>query len=151
MTEPTTTVDDHSAARRRAATTLNTELFRFILVGGFSAIVDFGSTAVFTFLFNFTDGWAKTGGFILGTLTAYLINRRWTFRAEPSVRRFLITMATYGVTFAVQWTLYNKVGLPLLTDWGWEPFWVRFISFVFAQGVATVLNFLIQKFLIFRT
>lgn len=141
----------HEQTRQRAQNSTNTQLIRFILVGGFSAVVDFGATALFTFAFGFTDGWAKTCGFILGTLTAYLINRRWTFQAEPSFKRFAITMATYAVTFAVQWLLYNKVGIPILSDWGWDPFWVRLISFVVAQGTATVLNFLIQKFLIFRS
>ena len=138
------------AARERAMNSTNTQLIRFILVGGFSAIVDFGSTSLFTWVFEFTDGTAKTLGFILGTLTAYLINRRWTFQAEPSVKRFIITMFTYGLTFLVQVGLY-LVSIPWLEGMGLNEFWVRVISFVIAQGTATVLNFLIQKFLIFRS
>lgn len=133
----------------RTGQMLQSQLVKFVLVGGFSAIVDFGSTALFTFAFGLSDGVAKALGFVLGTLTAYFINRRWTFQAEPSGRRFAITMATYGLTFAVQWGLY-KVSIPWLEGFDLNAFWVRAISFVIAQGTATVLNFLIQKFLIFK-
>lgn len=133
----------------RAQRMIRSQLVKFVLVGGFSAIVDFGSTALFTFAFGLSDGVSKALGFVLGTLTAYFINRRWTFQAEPSGRRFAITMATYGLTFVVQWGLY-KVSIPWLEGFDLNAFWVRAISFVIAQGTATVLNFLIQKFLIFR-
>lgn len=133
----------------RAQRIIQSQLVKFVLVGGFSAIVDFGSTALFTFAFGLSDGVAKALGFVLGTLTAYFINRRWTFQAEPSGRRFVITMATYGLTFAVQWGLY-KVSIPWLEGFDLNAFWVRAISFVIAQGTATVLNFLTQKFLIFK-
>lgn len=133
----------------RAQRIIQSQLVKFVLVGGFSAIVDFGSTALFTFAFGLSDGVAKALGFVLGTLTAYFINRRWTFQAEPSGRRFAITMATYGLTFIVQWGLY-KVSIPWLEGFDLNAFWVRAISFVIAQGTATVLNFLIQKFLIFK-
>lgn len=133
----------------RAQRIIQSQLVKFVLVGGFSAVVDFGSTALFTFAFGLSDGVAKALGFVLGTLTAYFINRRWTFQAEPSGRRFAITMVTYGLTFAVQWGLY-KVSIPWLEGFDLNAFWVRAISFVIAQGTATVLNFLIQKFLIFK-
>ncbi|QQC42953.1 GtrA family protein [Corynebacterium urealyticum] len=126
-------------------------MFRFILTGGLSAIVDFGSTAIFTFLFGFSDTVAKTIGFILGTLTAYMINRRWTFNAAPSTKRFVITMITYALTFVVQVGLYKPLLIPLLeSQTAFSPLVVRLISFVIAQGTATVLNFLIQRFVIFR-
>ena len=133
----------------RAQRIIQSQLVKFVLVGGFSAVVDFGSTALFTFAFGLSDGVAKALGFVLGTLTAYFINRRWTFQAEPSGRRFTITMVTYGLTFIVQWGLY-KVSIPWLEGFDLNAFWVRAISFVIAQGTATVLNFLIQKFLIFK-
>ena len=133
----------------RAQRIIQSQLVKFVLVGGFSAVVDFGSTALFTFAFGLSDGVSKALGFVLGTLTAYFINRRWTFQAEPSGRRFAITMATYGLTFIVQWGLY-KVSIPWLEGFDLNALWVRAISFVIAQGTATVLNFLIQKFLIFK-
>lgn len=128
---------------------LRSPLFRFILVGGFCGLLDGGSTLLLRFAFDMSDHSSKTIGFILGTLTAYLINRRWTFNAAPSKKRFVITMITYGLTYAVQVGLY-RVGIPWLEGFNLNAFWVRVFSFIIAQGTATILNFIIQRFLIFR-
>ena len=130
---------------------LNQQIFRFILTGGLSAIVDLGSTLFLRFVVGMTDSGSKAIGFILGTLTAYMINRRWTFNAAPSAKRFVITMVTYALTFVVQVGLYKPLLIPLLeSQTTFSPLVVRMISFVIAQGTATVLNFLIQRFVIFR-
>lgn len=124
---------------------LKTQLARFVLTGGFSAIVDFG---LYFFLYK-TVGLqvdlAKAIGFIAGTLTAYLINRRWTFGAEPSRSRFIKVMVLYALTFVVQVGL-NHLTLRILDykDWALP------VAFVVAQGTATVINFIVQRVWIFR-
>lgn len=128
---------------------LKTQLLRFICTGVVGAVVDFGSTYLLSVL-GMSHGWSKTVGFVLGTLTAYFINRRWTFQAAPSMRRFVVTMCSYLLTYVVQWTLFNIVCLPWLQDRDYSDFWAQAISFVIAQGVATVLNFIIQRWVIFR-
>lgn len=127
---------------------LVTQLFRFICTGVVGAVVDFGSTYLLH-LAGLGDGLSKTVGFILGTLTAYFINRRWTFQAAPSTKRFVVTMCSYLLTYAVQLGLY-KLCIPWLEDHDFSDFWTRAVSFVIAQGTATVLNFIIQRWVIFR-
>lgn len=127
---------------------LSTQLFRFIMTGVVGAVVDFGSTYLLH-LAGLSDGLSKTVGFVLGTLTAYVINRRWTFQAAPSRRRFIITMCSYLLTYVVQVGLY-KICIPWLADHDFSDFWTRAVSFVIAQGIATVLNFIIQRWVIFR-
>jgi hypothetical protein len=84
---------------RESALPLPAQLTRFIITGGFSAIVDFGLLVILMAL-GLGHTAAKAISFIAGTTTAYLINRRWTFRAAPSTRRFIAVVVLYAVTFA---------------------------------------------------
>ncbi|WP_115281620.1 GtrA family protein [Mycolicibacterium tokaiense] len=123
---------------------LGTQVWRFLVTGGLSAVVDFGLYLLFLQL-----GWhvnvAKTVSFIAGTTTAYLINRRWTFQATPSRARFIAVMVLYALTYAVQ------VGINYLFYTGWDDKpWRVPVAFVIAQGTATVINFVVQRAVIFR-
>lgn len=124
---------------------LRTQIVRFVVTGGLSAVVDFGLYALLYALGLGRDG-AKAISFIAGTTTAYLINRRWTFHAPPSRARFLAVVVLYAVTFGVQ------VGLNgLLYDAAFPAEPVYFLlAFVIAQGTATIINFVVQRVVIFK-
>ena len=136
MTEP--------AAERLA---LHHQLVRFVAAGAISAVVDFGILWV---LMHFGLGHtpAKAISFVAGTTTAYLINRRWTFGAAGSHRTFLAVLALYGSTFVVQVGLFALLFPPLQAQWGYTA--AQVVGFVIAQGVATTVNFIVQRTLIFR-
>ena len=94
------------STERASALPLRTQLVRFVLTGGLSALVDFGLLVLLMHL-GLGHTPAKALSFVAGTTTAYLINRRWTFVAEPSRRRFAAVVVLYAVTFALQVGLFS--------------------------------------------
>lgn len=127
-----------------------THLYKFVIAGGISAVVDYGLTMIIQHALGQLYPLAKAIGFIFGTITAYIINRRWTFEAEPSAKKFLQTMSLYALMFAVQWGLAVSVN-HLLLNAGSSAFIAGTVGYVIGQGVATAVNFVVQRWVIFKT
>lgn len=123
---------------------LSTQLMRFVTVGGFAALVDYGSYQTLLALGMWVH-LAKVLSFIAGTSTAYAINRRWTFQGRGGGAQFASVMALYGVTFVAQVGM-NAAMLALLPPMRGEIT----VAFVVAQGIATSINFIVQRSVIFR-
>jgi putative flippase GtrA len=124
---------------------LTTQAFRFIVTGGLSAIVDFGLYVLLYKVAGMQPDLAKTIGWMAGTTTAYLMNRRWTFQAEPSTKRLVAVWGLYITTFLVQVGLNHL----FLRIFDYSATGVV-IAFVIAQGTATVINFVVQRAVIFK-
>jgi putative flippase GtrA len=123
---------------------LRTQLIRFALTGGISAVVDFGTYQLMLH-FGVYIHLAKAISFVLGTTTAYLLNRRWTFQAAGGGKQFASVFGLYALTFVVQ------IGVnALVLVFVQESFWGTTLAYVIAQGTATVINFIVQRTVIFK-
>ena len=122
------------------------QLTRFVLVGGFCALVDSG----LYWLLLQAGTWlhlAKALSFIAGTTTAYFLNRRFTFadaedRGAAQAGGFALL---YTVTFFVN-VGTNALMLALLPTFRWEIA----LSWVTAQAVGTAINFILLRTVVFR-
>lgn len=129
---------------------LKTQVLRFVISGGLSAIVDLGLLALLQLSFGLAVPVARTFSFIAGTTTAYLINSRWTFRSGQSAKSFLAVVALYTLTFFINVGLQTFCD-PLFQSWGWAPPVAMVAAFIIAQGTGTTINFIVQRTLIFRS
>ncbi|AWB82893.1 hypothetical protein C3B44_00575 [Corynebacterium yudongzhengii] len=127
---------------------MSTQLKRFVAVGVFTAVIDYSLTMILDAV-GVHRQLAKAIGWVFGTLAAYLLNSKYTFSSALSAKTATAVFLLYASTFAVQNFLWWVTEAPL-EALGFEGAVKNTISFVIAQGVATLTNFFMQRTLIFR-
>jgi putative flippase GtrA len=120
------------------------QLLRFVTVGAFSAVVDFSVYQLGLHLGLPTYG-ARAISFVIGTATAYALNRRWAFHVERSRRRAAGFALLYSVTFFVILGV-NAVALGVLGDSWWQVD----AAWALSQGFGTACNFVMLRWVVFR-
>ncbi|GAB3503998.1 GtrA family protein [Amycolatopsis cihanbeyliensis] len=135
---------------RSASPGLPGQLIRFALIGGFCALLDFGTYQGLLALGMVTAPWvdlARAMSFVVGTSTAFFLNRKFTFAGghRNGVGQIGGFVLLYTVTFFVavgmnRWMLY------LLPDF--EP--RTSVAWVISQATATTINFVMLKWVVFR-
>lgn len=129
---------------------LKAQLVRFIAIGVVAATVDLGIYQLLLALGVWAP-LAKGTSFILGTTTAYVLNRRYTFASSKGGSgKFFGFVVLYGSTFAanvavaslVLWLMHApSVGTPPIPG---------LVSWFVAQAVATTINFVVMRSVIFK-
>ena len=132
-----------------SSSTLKQQLIPFLVIGVGCAVIDFGITHSLIEFMGVQRDLAKAVGWVFGTLAAYVLNSKFSFDAKINAKKASAVFVLYAVTFAVQMVLWRVTDSPL-TSLGLVNPWKNLVSFVIAQGVATVTNFELQRHLIFR-
>ncbi len=86
---------------------------------------------------------AKTISFISGSIVAFLINKFYTFEQHLLSWQEVVRFAVLYISTLFANVAVNAGVLWILTDW------VK-LAFLMATGTSTVLNFLGQKFWVFK-
>ncbi|QGK68483.1 GtrA family protein [Allosaccharopolyspora coralli] len=144
------TVDEGVSPRTLS---LRQQLVRFVLIGSTCAVIDAGTYSIFLAAGAPSFG-SKTAGFILGTTASYLVNRRFTFNSDSnghSVMTVALFAAVYLATLAVN-VGSNELLLGVLpTVPITDGELVRYaLSWVIAQALSTILNFILLRTVVFR-
>ncbi|AKK10119.1 GtrA family protein [Corynebacterium uterequi] len=136
------------AGSTAARSSLKSQLTRFVAVGVLTAAIDYSLTMILIGV-GANRQLAKAFGWVFGTIAAYLLNSKFTFGAALSGSKAAAVLTLYASTFAVQNFLWWATDVPLQAL-GFDGAVKNTISFVIAQGVATLTNFFMQRLLIFR-
>jgi putative flippase GtrA len=116
------------------------ELKRFLVVGISAVTIDL--TTYYLLLDFLSHDIAKAISFLLGTIFAFVINKYWTFeKHKKSYTEVFQFGVLYSVTLGVN-VLTNKMVI--------DNTQMVFLAFLMATGASTVLNFIGQKWWVFR-
>ena len=116
------------------------EILKFLVGGGSAVVVDALFYAILKAYIDFSV--AKAISYILGAFVGFIINKLWTFKSKKfkvaEIYKYIIlyacsALANTGVNKFVIWIVPSTV-----------------LAFLCATGTSTVMNFLGQKFLVFR-
>ena len=144
------TVTGPNTDERPAPLGLKAQIVRFVAIGVVAAGVDLGVYALLLSLGVWAPV-AKGTSFILGTTTAYLLNRRFTFASSSGGSgRFLGFLVLYGSTFAVNVGVASLVLHLMDAPTVGTPPTPAFVSWFVAQACATTINFIVMRTVIFR-
>ena len=119
-----------------------TMLLKFLKFGvvGFSGVfVDFGITYLFREKVKIQQFIANAIGFCTAATTNYIFNRIWTFQSQnPQVMAefgefFFFSLIGLGINTLILWFLVSKIK------------WNFYFSKLFAIGVVTIWNFVVNS------
>ncbi|WP_394281449.1 GtrA family protein [Corynebacterium sp.] len=139
------------AANLHKSDALHAQAARFGLSGLISASIDVGLTWLLQVgLGVLGQGYARSVGYIAGTLVAYILNRRFTFREKFSARRFVAVVALYFVSWLLNVEIYQSLFGWLHENTVLTQTPVLLIAYAVAQSITTAINFVVQRSIIFR-
>ncbi len=120
---------------------LKKQLPRFLVSGCLAVATDF--LTYYALLEFMSHAPAKTLSFISGTVLAYILNKYWTFEKNQlnhfeTIRFIILYSTTLGANVLVNQTTLHFFPTFLL------------LAFLLATGTSTVLNFIGQKWWVFK-
>lgn len=119
---------------------LKREMSRFIVAGFCAVGTDMGS--YFLLLKVLPHDYSKGISFLLGTIVVYFINKYWTFEKKTKSYGEIGKFATLYLSTLVANILVNRIVLNLFQS--------MLFAFLMATGVSAVLNFIGQKWWVFK-
>lgn len=120
---------------------INSSFIRFLLVGLANTSVGYCTTLFLHYALNLSPMLANTGGYVIGGMLSYFLNRRYTFasnrRHREALPRFALTVATcFALNLLILEQALAFTPLP--------------IAQLFANIAYTVSFYLASRFIVFR-
>jgi len=118
------------------------ELVRYFCVGGGAVFIDFITYMAMIGPLNLNQSLSKGISYVLGALFAFAINKLWTFDSNRKTHEAFLRFA---VLYATTFTLNVCINAFTL----WLGF-IAVIGFVLATATSILLNYIGQKFWVFK-
>lgn len=118
------------------------KIFRFLIVGGCSTLIDFVGYMLLSIKINITL--SKGISMIVSSIFSYFANKKFTFNNRDKTnivylaRFYLVFAANFVTNLGVNYLIFNRTGYKLL-------------AYVLAAVCGMTVNFLGQKFVVFDT
>lgn len=143
------------------------QITKFFIIGVSAVLVDFIIYYLLSVVVALPIDFSKGAGFLVGTVYTYYLNKLWTWKyTERSNKGMVMKFAmVYFVSFVFN-ILINKYGLKLMPEMDLDLLVFfresgertslfsiklnKFLAFFFATVASAVINFMGQKFLVFR-
>ena len=108
------------------------EILKFLVGGGSAVLTDF--TVYHILLYAGAElSFSKAVSYVAGAAVGFVINKLWTFESKrfsiAEILKFVATLVNYGVLKIIS---------------------INLLAFLCATGTSTIINFLGQKFFVFR-
>ncbi len=127
---------------------LKKQLIRFIISGCLAVFVDCMFYYILSYFLDISI--AKAISFLIGTIAAFLMNKYYTFEQKKksfleAIKFLSLYLFSLGANVVV-----NKLSFIIL-PYVFDNFEIRkLFAFLFATATSTIINFLGQKFWVFR-
>lgn len=116
------------------------EIIRFIIVGSGAVLTDF---LVYNFsLMLFSMSYSKVISFLCGSLVAFMANKMWTFEQKEN-RTYEIVKFTLLYSISL---MFNTTTNKVIFDYSGD----KLLAFIFATSLSTLINFIGQKYWVFK-
>ena len=114
----------------------NKSIFRFLLTGGSSTLIDF---IIYYLLGTYIDiSIAKCISMLCASIYSYFLNKRWTF--ENVEKTSISIILKYYITFIINMAI--NVGINRIV---FHHAHNKLIAFIVATAIAMIVNYLLQK------
>lgn len=117
------------------------ETMKFIVGGSSAVLTDFTTYYLMLYLGVYV-AYAKCVSYILGAIVGFVINKIWTFESKKFKFEEVWKYVVLYLVSALANTLVNQFILYIVN--------VKIIAFLVATGFSTIMNFLGQKFIVFK-
>ncbi|WP_426451555.1 GtrA family protein [Paenibacillus sp. S-38] len=131
---------------------LNHSFFRFLLVGAINTACGLSIILLFINLFHIEYWWATFIGNCIGALVSYTLNKRFTFKntTTSAKKNFMPFVIVILLSYFVAYSLGLLITDSLKFNTNIPEQWIKNLSVFVGSGFYTILNYIGQRFFVFR-